>query len=119
MAHRVCPAKSLWAHLDTPTNDGGANLPVCPNLIASKRSDAGGTMGIYAHKNIAPLVLVEVWTARQRRPTWWYQDVPLSWGARIELAVLSRWNKMFRCRFDAARHSVGCLGSSIGRAVDS
>jgi hypothetical protein len=41
------------------TNDGGANLPVCPNLTASQRSNAGGTMG-YARKNIAPLVLVKV-----------------------------------------------------------
>jgi hypothetical protein len=41
------------------TNDGGANLLVCLNLTASKRSDAGGTWG-YARKNIAPLVLVEV-----------------------------------------------------------
>jgi hypothetical protein len=54
--------------LDTTTNDGRANLPVCPNLTASKRSNAGGTVGI-RHENIAPLVLVEVWAARQRRPT--------------------------------------------------
>jgi hypothetical protein len=31
---------------DTPTTDGRANLPVCPNLTASQRSNAGGTMGI-------------------------------------------------------------------------
>jgi hypothetical protein len=36
----------VGAHLDTPTNDGRANLPVCPYLTAGKRSDAGGTMGI-------------------------------------------------------------------------
>ena len=36
----------VGAHLDTSTNDGRANLPVCPNLTAGKRSDAGGTMGI-------------------------------------------------------------------------
>src|ERR1035437_5307842 len=34
------------AQLDTPTTDGRANLPVCPNLTASQRSDAGGTLGI-------------------------------------------------------------------------
>jgi hypothetical protein len=63
------PALQFGQHaLDTPTNDGRANLPVCPNLTASKRSDAGGTMG-YACQNIAPLVLLEVWAARQRRPT--------------------------------------------------
>ena len=32
--------------LDTTTNDGRANLPVCPNLTASKRSHAGGTLGL-------------------------------------------------------------------------
>jgi hypothetical protein len=37
-------------HLDTATNDGRANLPVCPNLTASKRSDAGGTMGIWTRE---------------------------------------------------------------------
>jgi len=31
---------------DTPTTDGRANLPVCPNLTASQRSNAGGTMGL-------------------------------------------------------------------------
>jgi hypothetical protein len=36
----------LGAQLDTTTNEGRANLPVCPNLTASKRSNAGGTMGI-------------------------------------------------------------------------
>jgi hypothetical protein len=35
-----------WAQLDTTTTDGRANLPVCPNLTASQRSNAGGTMGI-------------------------------------------------------------------------
>jgi len=50
----------------TAPNDGRANLPVCLNLTASKRSDAGGTMGIYTRKNITLLVLVEVWAARQR-----------------------------------------------------
>src|ERR1035437_6192749 len=34
------------AQLDTPTTDGRANLPVCPNLTASQRSNAGGTLGI-------------------------------------------------------------------------
>jgi len=33
-------------HLDTTTTDGRANLPVCPNLTASQRSNAGGTLGI-------------------------------------------------------------------------
>jgi hypothetical protein len=32
--------------LDIPTNDGRANLPVCPNFTVSQRSNAGGTMGI-------------------------------------------------------------------------
>jgi hypothetical protein len=32
--------------LNTPANEGRANLPVCSNLTASQRSDAGGTMGI-------------------------------------------------------------------------
>jgi hypothetical protein len=54
---------------DTIPNDGRANLPVCPNLTARQRSNAGGTMGIRTRQNIAPLVLVEVWAARQRRPT--------------------------------------------------
>ena len=56
------------SQLDTTTNDGRANLPVCPNLTASKRSNAGGTMG-NAHENIAPLVLAEVWAERHLRPT--------------------------------------------------
>jgi hypothetical protein len=34
------------AQLDTTPNDGRANLPVCPNLTASQRSNAGGTMGM-------------------------------------------------------------------------
>jgi hypothetical protein len=34
------------AQLATTNNDGRANLPVCANLTASKRSDAGGTMGM-------------------------------------------------------------------------
>jgi hypothetical protein len=51
-----------------PTNDGRANLPVCLNLTLGKRSDAGGTFLGYAHRNIAPLVLVEVWAAQQHRP---------------------------------------------------
>jgi hypothetical protein len=39
--------KTAWrAQLDTPTNDARANLPVCPNLTASQRSNAGGTLGI-------------------------------------------------------------------------
>jgi hypothetical protein len=33
-------------NFDILTNDGRANLPVCPNLTASQRSNAGGTMGI-------------------------------------------------------------------------
>ena len=57
----------IMAHFDTNTNDGRANLPVCQNLTASQRSDADGTMRI-RRKNIAPLVLGEVWAARQRPP---------------------------------------------------
>ena len=34
------------AQLDTTTNDGRANLPVCLNLTASQHSNAGGTLGI-------------------------------------------------------------------------
>jgi hypothetical protein len=34
------------AHFGTNTNNGRANLPVCPNLTASQRGDAGGSMGI-------------------------------------------------------------------------
>jgi hypothetical protein len=37
--------------LDTTTNDGWANLPVCPNLTASQRSNAGGTMGMRAREH--------------------------------------------------------------------
>ena len=37
--------------LDTTTNDGRANLPVCPNLTASQRSNAGGTMGMRAREH--------------------------------------------------------------------
>jgi hypothetical protein len=33
--------------LDISPNDGRANLPVCPNLTASQRSNAGGTVGIH------------------------------------------------------------------------
>ena len=45
--HRPSPfGISSRAQLDTTTTDGRANLPVCPNLTASERSNAGGTMGI-------------------------------------------------------------------------
>jgi hypothetical protein len=43
----VAAGKKRRVQPDTPTKDGRANLPVCPNLTASKRNDAGGTM---AHK---------------------------------------------------------------------
>jgi hypothetical protein len=43
----VAGGKKRLAQPDTPTKEGRATLPVCPNLTASKRSDAGGTM---AHK---------------------------------------------------------------------
>jgi hypothetical protein len=55
-------------HLYTTPNDVRANLPVCPNLTASKRAMLAEPWE-YARENIAPLVLVEVWAARQRRPT--------------------------------------------------
>ena len=58
-------------------------LPVCPNLTASQRSDAGGTILGYARQNIAPLVLVKVWAARQRRPTL----VVVSRRARLDWAA--------------------------------
>ena len=74
---QICVTQSLnsiaigHGHFNTATTncDGSANLPVCPNLTASKRSDADGTILGYVHKNIAPLVLVEVWAAQQHRPT--------------------------------------------------
>jgi hypothetical protein len=43
------------AHLGA--NPGRAELLLCPDLTASERGDAGGNAG----KNIAPLVLAEVW----------------------------------------------------------
>ena len=52
-------------HLDTATIEGRADLPVGPNLSASERSDVGGNAG----KNIAPLVLSNIWAVRQHRPT--------------------------------------------------
>ena len=51
------------AQLDPRTNEGRDDLPVVPNLPASKRSDAGGNAG----KNIAPLVLADIWAARENR----------------------------------------------------
>jgi len=69
MAQRVANAKDFGmdagAHLDTTTNEGRAELPLCPNLTASERSDAGEI----TRQNIASLVLVAVWAAQQRRPT--------------------------------------------------
>jgi len=53
---------------DTIANDGRANLPVCPNLTARQRSNAGETMGIRTRQNIAPLVLVEVWAGSAALP---------------------------------------------------
>src|ERR1039458_8722805 len=44
-----------------PTNDGRPNLPVCPNLSASKRSDAGGTMGIRTKEKHLPLPATQEW----------------------------------------------------------
>jgi hypothetical protein len=44
-----CKLETIYGWLGATgqyTNDGRANLPVCPNLTASKRSNAGGTMGI-------------------------------------------------------------------------
>jgi hypothetical protein len=41
----------------TATNDGGANLPVCPNLTDSKFSDAGGTWG-YARTSLCSSLVV-------------------------------------------------------------
>src|ERR1035437_7013831 len=47
---RRCGRRSLpvanRTHFGTNTNNGRANLPVCPNLTASQRGDAGGTLGI-------------------------------------------------------------------------
>jgi hypothetical protein len=51
------------------------SLPVCPNRTVSKRSDAGGTILGYAHKNITPLVLVGVWAAQQHRPALGAPDI--------------------------------------------
>ncbi|HEY4984591.1 MAG TPA: hypothetical protein VIJ24_05965, partial [Verrucomicrobiae bacterium] len=39
--------------------------PISPPASAAMLAEPWG----YAHENIAPLVLVEVWAARQRRPT--------------------------------------------------
>ena len=45
--HRPSPfGISSRAQLDTTTTDGRANLPVCPNLTASQRSQVG-TMGLH------------------------------------------------------------------------
>jgi len=46
LGHRLWVGRT-W----TPPNDGRANLPVCPNLTASKRSKAGGTIGICAQEH--------------------------------------------------------------------
>jgi hypothetical protein len=53
------------AHLDTTINEGGAELPLCPNLTAGERSDAA----VITCQNIASLVLVDYWAAQQHRPT--------------------------------------------------
>ena len=69
----------------------------------------------YAAKYIAPLVLVEVWEARQRRATRWHQDVPFL-GARIELAVY--FQTVIECfRADLTRH-VGALVASVAQLVE-
>jgi len=39
--------------------------PISPPASAAKLAEPQG----YAHENIVPLVLVEVWATRQRRPT--------------------------------------------------
>jgi hypothetical protein len=54
--------------LDTvcrPQRCGGVELLLCPNLTANQRSGAGGK----TRQNIAAIVLMEIWAARQRRPT--------------------------------------------------
>ena len=50
--------------LDTTTFQGGAELPLCPDFTAREQSPAGGN----ANRNIAELVLAEVW-AERLRPT--------------------------------------------------
>ena len=50
------------AHLDTTPTQGGAELPLCPDLTGREPSDAGG----HTVQNSAALVLVEVWAERQR-----------------------------------------------------
>ena len=51
--HGRCCERALNSEprVATATNDGGANLPVCPNLTDSKFSDAGGTWG-YARTSL-------------------------------------------------------------------
>jgi hypothetical protein len=45
---------------------GRAELLLCPNLTtASQRSEAGGK----TRQNLATVVFMEIWAARQRRPT--------------------------------------------------
>jgi len=44
---------------------GRAELLLCPNLTASQRSEAGSK----TRQNLAAVVLMEFWAARQRRPT--------------------------------------------------
>jgi hypothetical protein len=55
-------------HSTQSINDGRANLPVCPNLTASKRSNAGETMWIRTQEHHSARS-GGIWAARQRRPT--------------------------------------------------
>jgi hypothetical protein len=56
-------------------SDGRANLPVCLNLTASKRSNAGGTIGMHVRT-----LLRSFWCKYGRRCCaalpWWGQDAP-------------------------------------------
>ena len=79
---------------------GGVSRPASSNSPTRRRRIAGSDSTVSACRNL-----------RQ-----------LSWRADRACRLFSLCHKMFPCRFNATGPSVqstGCLGSSIGRAVDS
>jgi hypothetical protein len=67
VASRKGRGSSRWAQLDTTTNNGRANCRFAPISLPASAAMLAEPWG-YARQNIAPLVLVEVWAARQRPP---------------------------------------------------
>ena len=93
-------------------------LRFAPFSPPGKRSDAGGTMGLRSqvHRSARSGGSLGGAAAPRHQVA---SRCALSWRADRACRLFSDCHRMFPCRFNAACRSTGCLGSSIGRAVDS